>query len=245
MKKIFMALGVALFCLFAPSAFCQDFLPCFNQKLTDSQIQDLKSGKVIIRNLKSAKETSLSTSNVYANKFVNELKSISPTHFAEVIQVRPYKDHENLIKELEELVSDIKSYKQIPYYAERQGAWAAMFTKSEVLSCSRGNLTNVYNAVFRMPPFAQFKAQVSTTQIGDTLYFATVNKETIEYKIFDAVKAGKMECGLVLFRQGDYWILYGAGAVKTNASFFLKKRVNTAFVNRIKDFSMYFIKKLN
>lgn len=245
MKKIFMALGVALFCLFAPSAFCQDFLPCFNQKLTDSQIQDLKSGKVIIRNLKSAKETSLSTSNVYANKFVNELKSTNPTHFAEVIQVRPYKDHENLIKELEELVSDIKSYKQIPYYAERQGAWAAMFTKSEVLSCSRGNLTNIYNAVFRMPPFAQFKAQVSTTQIGDTLYFATVNKETIEYKVFDAVKAGKMECGLVLFRQGDYWILYGAGAVKTNDSFFLKKRVNTAFVNRIKDFSMYFIKKLN
>ncbi|MBO4385970.1 MAG: hypothetical protein J5817_03035 [Treponema sp.] len=245
MKIFLMALGVAFFSLFAPSAFSQDFLSCFNSNLTDSQIQDLKDGKVIIRNLKSPKEVSLNTSNIYANKFVNELKATSPTHFAEVIQVRPYKDHENLIKELEELVSDIKSYRQIPYYTERQGAWAAMFTKAEVLSCSRGNLTNVYNAVFRMPPFTQFKAQVSTTQIGDTLYFATVNKETIEYKIFDAVKAGKMECGLVLFRQGDYWILYGAGAVKTDGSFFVKKRVNTAFVNRIKDFSMYFIKRLN
>lgn len=245
MKKIFLVMGMTFISLLTARAFSQDFLQCFNANLAEAQIQELKSGKVIIRNLKSPKETSLETNNIYANKFLKELKASSPTHFAEIIQVRPYKGSENLINELALLVMDIGSYRKIPYYAERQGAWASMFTKAEVVSCSRGNLTSVYNAVFRMPPFSEFDAVVSTTQIGDTLYFSTKNKGKIEYKIFSAVKPEKMECGLVLFREGDYWILYGAGAVKTEASLFVKKRVNTAFVNRIKDFSMYFIKKLN
>ncbi|MCR5316686.1 MAG: hypothetical protein K6E22_00520 [Treponema sp.] len=246
MKKLILALGMALLSVLAEPVFSSDFLSCFNSsKFTKEQIQDLKEGKVVIRNLKSPLESGLKTSNIYANKFLKELKATSPTHFAEIMQVRPYKGNENLIAQLANLVTDIKSYRQIPYYTERHGAWAAMFTKAEVVSVSRGNLTSVYNAVFRMPPFAEFDAQVSTTQIGDTLYFATKNKGKIEYKIFDAVKPEKMECGLVLFREGDYWILYGAGAVKTNGSPFVKKRVNRAFVNRIKDFSMYFIKKLN
>jgi len=241
MKKIFLI----LFSLFAIKAFSADYLSCFNSNLSESQIEDLKNGKVVIRNLKSQKETCLMTRNIYANKFIDELKSIHPTHIAEVIQVRPYKGNENIITELENLVTDIKSYRQIPYYTERQGAWAAMFTKSEVISCTHRNVTTTYNTIFRMPPFKEFEANVFTTRIGETLYFSTKNKGIIKYKIFEAVEEGKMECGLVLFREGDYWILYGAGAVKTDVSFFIKKRVNTAFINRIKDFSMYFIKKMN
>ena len=236
---------IAVTFMISTKTFSQDFSSSFNSNLSANEISKLKRGEVLIRNLESTENICLSADNAYAKRFLTEIKNIKPSYLAEVIQVLPYEEHKNLVQELSSLVGDIKSYTKIPYYTVRNGAWAAMFTKAEVVSTGKENMGKFSNVVFEMPPFEQFDAKVVTISSSNALYFATINTDIIKYKLFKAVQPEKMECGLVLFRSGDYWILYGSGAIKPDAAFFIKSRVNTAFVNRVKDFSMYFIKQLH
>ena len=47
---------------------------------------------------------------------------------------------------------------------------------------------------------------------------------------------------MVVVRSGDTWVLYAAGGVRAPWFPFVQDRIETAFINRIKDFSMYVLK---
>ena len=52
-----------------------------------------------------------------------------------------------------------------------------------------------------------------------------------------------MKSIVVIVRQGDSWVLYGVGAVDAPSIFFLRDRVETSFMNRIKTFCTFFFNK--
>ena len=53
-----------------------------------------------------------------------------------------------------------------------------------------------------------------------------------------------MKSIIAIVKEGNSWILYGIGAVNAPDLFFLRDRIETSFMNRIKTFCSYFFKKL-
>ena len=53
-----------------------------------------------------------------------------------------------------------------------------------------------------------------------------------------------MKSFIVVFRNGDKWVLYGIGAVKAPTIIGIKSRIETSFMNRIKAFCSHYCEKL-
>ena len=218
----------------------------FNSNLTASEKANLESGKTVIRNLKSVKNFSLDSSNAGAQKALKTAKDLKPSYLAEVIQVYPYAGHENLIEKFKVLVMDIPSYAGIPYYSERHKKWFDLYSSATITSSSKSGNEQHVTADLEMSPFGVINTKIDTETTADYFYYENTNLNTLRYD--DKIKCvdkKHMKSIVTIFRDGDYWVLYGIGAVDAPSVFFLRDRVETSFMNRIKTFCSFFFKKLN
>lgn len=218
----------------------------FNSNLTAAQKQSLENGNTVIRNLNSTKQFSIESSNAGVQKALQTAKDLKPTYVAEVIQVYPYKGNENLINKFKSLVMDIPSYAGIPYYSERGKKWYDLYSSAKIVSFEEsGNRQNVV-ADLEMEPFGVINTKITTETNADYFYYENMNLNDLRYdEKIKCVDKKHMKSLVTIFRDGDYWVLYGIGAVNAPNVFFLRDRVETSFMNRIKTFCTFFFKKLN
>ena len=96
-----------------------------------------------------------------------------------------------------------------------------------------------------MDPFGVIKTQINIEKKENSIFYQMLNLNLLRYHDkFNAVKPQKMKSVITVFRDGDNWILYALGTVDTYKIFFLKDRVETSFMNRIKTFCNFIFEKI-
>ena len=217
----------------------------FNKNISSEERQVLDSNKVLIRNVDSLKDLCLESSNEGVQKMLKTAKDLRPAYIAEIIQIRPYKGNENIKDTLESSILDIPSYAGIPYYSERAEAWYDLYTSATIKSHTKDGTAQHVMADLEMEPFGIINTQIDTVKTTDYFYYESVNLNKLRYyDKFTCVTPQKMKSLIAVYRDGDRWILYGLGVVNAPSIFFLRERVETSFMNRIKTFCSYFFEKL-
>lgn len=238
MKKI---INFALFFVFNFSLFS---LP-FNSKLSKEEINKLKQGEILIRNIDYEKNMCLESKNPLATELRASIKSLSPKYLAEVIQIKPYSGNEDLPEKLEDLLLNISDYAGIPYWSVRHQKFFDLYTSAEIKQVENdGNKTKIF-ADLIMDPFGTVNESIIIKKNTDEIFYFSENLNTLNYfGKFDCVSPKKMNMDILLFRDGENWILYGIGGVKAPRIPFLIERIETSFIGRIKTFCEYIFQKL-
>ncbi|MBQ9494624.1 MAG: hypothetical protein IJR50_03175 [Treponema sp.] len=232
--------------LFFVCAYSIASLP-FNNNLSENEIALLHEGKVLVRNIGSSSKMCLASNNEGAKQFLKDMEALKPSYLAEVIQIRPYKGNEDLPEKLEDTLMDVAEYVGIPYYSEQHGRYFDLYSAAKIISDSmrEDGVTRDVKAHLTMAPFGLIDTSIKIVTPGDYVYYITTNENTLYYsEKIKCVKPQKMKSGVLLFRDGDNWILYGAGGVNAIKVVFLEKRIETSFINRIKTFCNFIFEKL-
>ena len=243
MKKALRVWRLVVFaCVFCSSAFAHGV---FNDNLSSDERDVLASGETLIKNTSSYKKMCLETDNPQVQKLRQTVMEMKPAYFAEVIKEYPVQDSEDLPSVFAELVTDVPSYAGIPYFSERKQKYYDLYTWAKITSSSQQGNTLKMTADFEMKPFGEVSMRIETETGEDFFWYESTNTTLMRYyDKFDCVKPENMKSLIVVFKSDDKWILYGAGAVKAPSIFFLRDRVDTSFMNRIKAFCAYFFAKM-
>ena len=95
-----------------------------------------------------------------------------------------------------------------------------------------------------MEPFGDIYTPITIEKGEDFLIYINTNDNDLTIKGVTAVKRRNMNSVIILFRDGDNWILYGAGGCKAPKIAMFKDRIETSFINRIKTFCNYVFTKI-
>ncbi|MBQ5400967.1 MAG: hypothetical protein IIU15_07135 [Treponema sp.] len=216
----------------------------FNSKLSATDKAKLERGETVIRSLKSVKEFSITTTNSKISDAQETAKALKPAYLAEVIQILPYAGNENLPEKISKLIMDIPSYKGIPYWSEQWNKYFDLYSDAKIKSSNTSGGTQTVKADLTMEPFGLINTTITSQKTSDTYYYVSTNDNTLKYSGWTCVKPGNMKSIIAIVKEGNSWILYGIGAVNAPDLFFLRDRIETSFMNRIKTFCSYFFKKL-
>ena len=217
----------------------------FNNKLTSDEQQQLANGALVIRNIGKAKNISINGVNDTLSKTIDTIKDLNPSYLAEVIRIVPYTGNEDLLEKLRPIILNVEDYVGIPYYSERNQAYYDLYSSVEIKSQSDDGTTARLNAIMKMSPFGGIDTDIFLKTEGESLYYENTNLNDLKYNGgITVVKDKCMKSLVTVFRSGDSWILYGIGGVKAPSIFFLRDRVETSFMNRIKTMCGYFFENL-
>lgn len=238
MKKI---LNLTLFLLFNFSIFA---LP-FNSKLSQEELNKLNDGEILIRNIDYEKNMCLNSENHLAVELKNSIKSLSPKYLAEVIQIKPYSGNEDLPEKLEKLLLNVSDYAGIPYWSVRHQQFYDLYTSAEIKEIKKEENKTKILADLVMDPFGTVNESIIIQKNNDEIFYFSENLNTLNYLgKFDCVYPKKMNMDILLFRDGENWILYGIGGVKAPRIPFFTERIETSFIGRIKTFCEFIFQEL-
>ena len=208
-KKFFFLISIFVFSLFSVWS-----LP-FNEKLTDEEKTIIDSGQVFIKNIKFHKNMSLNRGNtILGDKLIDEIHDLNPKYLAEVIQIKPYIGNEDLPQRLEEILNNVPDYAGIPYFSERAQQWYNLYDSAVITSTEKSDDFSTINADLQMEPFGIVKEHIEISKTSDSILYSAINTNKLRYfDKFDCVGPNKMKICILLFRDGDNWILYGIGGV--------------------------------
>ena len=226
------------------------FAGVFNKNLTAEEQQTLNRGEVLIKNIAYQKNMSLNKDfNADCTALTEEIKQLNPKYLAEIIQIKPYKGNENLPEVLTGLLYNVSEYKGIPYFSERRQKYfnlydSATIQKEKIISSNAYTTVKELEAVFEMEPFGTVYETINLTQTTNSVYYSSINTNKLRYKDeFDCVWPKKLKICIILFRDGDNWVLYGIGGVNAPRIPFFTERIETSFINRIKSFCSFIFSK--
>jgi hypothetical protein len=245
MKKNYFTLNILYVSLFCAVAVCA--MPFNNSRISDNEKAQLKAGKVLIRNIDYASKMCLESNNTGAKKILQDISDLHPSYLAEVIQIRPYAGNEDLPQKLVESLMNVQAYAGIPYYSEQGNKWYDLYSSARIVSDSAREDGTVHDikADLTMEPFGVIHTSIELYNTPDYVYYVTTNDNALWYfDKFKCVNPQKMKSAILLFRDGDNWVLYGAGGVNTIKVLFFERRIETSFINRIKTFCNYIFEKI-
>ena len=221
------------------------FADPFNSKLTDSERAEITNGEIIIKNINYEKNICLKKGvNPLGDKLLTEINNLNPKYLAEVIQYKPYKGNEDLPQHLEALLNNVPDYAGIPYYSVRHDAWWNLYDSAEIKEVIENGDTKTIKADLLMEPFDVVKEDIEITKSSDAILYSAVNTNKLRYlDKFDCIWPKKMKICILLFRDGDNWVLYGIGGVNAPRVPFFTERIQTSFINRINTFCSFIFKK--
>lgn len=238
MKKLFfISLLLISACIFAEP---------FNSKLSDEERQTISSGEVLIRNIGSMKDICMENTGS-TSRIIGTMRKLDPAFAAEVIQVRPYKGNEDLKEKINSVLLNIEDYVGIPYFSERTQEWYELYSSASInnITESEDKKSKTVDCTLEMSLFGKFNSEITVEENDDYYYYELKNMEKLVYHgKFTAVKPRKMVSCITLFRDGDNWILYAIGGVDVPKVWFLKDRIETSFMNRIKTFCNFMFQKI-
>ena len=226
----------------------QDFSSLFNDKISNEDLQKLANGETVIRNIGSIKKLSLTNSNnTLVQNIHKELNQRKPNYLAEIIKIVPKTGNEDLLSKIYSGILDIESYTQIPYYSVRQKQWYDLYDYVEInrLTGTDDNLTMDFTV--EMTPFGIINLIGLLEKTDNSLFFYMINNNKIiyEYMNIKCVDPKKMYSSIALFEYNNYYVLYGVGCLNAPSIFFLKDRIDTAFIGRINAFCTYMFDQIS
>lgn len=216
----------------------------FNDKLSAEEQQQLANGEILIRNIGKSKNMCLNPINAGTQKVIDTIVDLKPAYLAEVIQIRPYVGNEHLITDLKPILLDIEGYVGIPYWSERGGAYYDLYSSASILSENIGKNGGDMNVDLFMAPFGNLNMDISLTNSDEELFYLMLNTKNVKYQGINIVKEENMQSIVYAFKHGDSIVLYGVGGVDAFSIFFLRDRIETSFINRIKTFCQFIFEKL-
>ena len=217
----------------------------FNDKLTAEEQQKLANGELVIRNIGKAKNISVNGINPTLEQTIETIEDLNPSYLAEVIRMVPYAGNEDLLEKLRPVMLDVEDYVGIPYYSERHDTYWDLYSAAEILEYTDDGKAAYLNALMEMSPFGDIDTVINVTSGADSLYYENTNLNNLKYhEGITVVKKNNMKSIVTVFRSGDSWILDGLGGVKAPSIFFLRDRVETSFMNRIKTMCSYFFEQM-
>ena len=217
----------------------------FNNKLTSDEQQRLANGELVIRNIGKAKNISINGINSTLSKTIDTIEDLNPSYLAEVLRMVPYVGNEDLLEKLRPIILNVEDYVGIPYYSERHETYYDLYSSVEIKDFEDDGNTAKLNAIMEMSPFGGIDTDIALITDAESLYYENTNLNNLKYH--DGITVVKDKCMksiVTVFRSGDSWVLYGIGGVKAPSIFFLRDRVETSFMNRIKTMCSYFFEQL-
>ncbi len=217
----------------------------FNNKLSAQDRETIASGEIIIKNINYEKNICLKKAvNPLGDKLLSEINDLNPKYLAEVIQIKPYEGNEDLPQRLESLLNNVPEYAGIPYYSVRAEQWYNLYDSAEIVETTERDDGISLKANLMMEPFDIVKEDIELYRSEDAILYTAVNTNKLRYlDKFDCVWPKKMKICILLFREGDNWILYGIGGVNAPRVPFFTERIQTSFINRINTFCSFIFKK--
>ncbi len=217
----------------------------FNEKLTNEERNIVASGEVFIKNINYFKNISLQTGNTgLGDKLLKEIDDLNPKYLAEVIQIKPYEGNEDLPQRLETILNNVPEYAGIPYFSERAQQWYNLYDSAVITSKTDSNNASTIKADLQMEPFGTVNEVIEITKSDESILYSAINTNKLRYlDKFDCVWPQKMKICILLFRDGDNWVLYGIGGVNAPRIPFFTERIQTSFINRINTFCSFIFKK--
>lgn len=221
------------------------FADPFNSKLTDAERNQLKEGKVVIKNIDYQKNMCLKaeTDDVCA-KIVREVKDFNPKYLAEIIQVKDYKGNEDLPEKMAQILNNISAYAGIPYWSERHEKYFDLYSSAKITSSNKEDNKTYIKADLEMDPFGLVQEDIYCEKNKDNLYYSAVNTNNLKYEGISVVGKGKLKVYIYCFHIDDKWYIYGIGGVNAPHIPFLTDRIRTSFINRIKTFCNFVFTKI-
>jgi len=217
----------------------------FNDNLSSNDRKRVANGELVIRNIGKAKNISLKPVNETAKNVIEIIEELDPAYLAEVIQVLPYEGNEDLIESLKPMLLDVQSYVGIPYYSERVEKYYDLYSSAKIKSVEEKFNVTKMNVILEMEPFGEIDTNILLRENKDNIFYEMTNLNKLKYyDKFTCAKEEKMKSIITAFRNEDTIVLYGIGGVDAPSIFFLRDRVETSFMNRIKTFCSYFFAKL-
>lgn len=233
---------ILVFTLFFSSLFASPF----NEKLTEDELNTLSTGQVLIKNINNKKNICLKK-NLFssADELLAIMDDLNPKYLAEIIQIKPYEGNEDLPKKLETILNNIPEYAGIPYYSERAEHWYNLYDSAEITETFIENNVQTIKATLKMQPFDTVCETITLTSDENTVFYTAQNENKLRYlDKFDCIWPQKMKICILLFKDGDNWILYGIGGVNAPRIPFFTERIQTSFINRINTFCSFIFDKL-
>lgn len=239
MKKITVMVISFLFTICTLSA------QIFNDKLTSDEQQRLANGELVIRNIGKTKNICINEIVPTVKKTIDSIEKLKPNYLAEVIRMVPYAGNEDLLENMRFIILNVKDYVGIPYYSERTQSYWELYSSVDIKEFTDDGNTAKLHAIMEMEPFGGIDTDIVLISNEDSLYYENINLNNLKYyEGFTVVKEKCMKSIVTVFRSGDSWILYGIGGVQAPSIFFLRDRVETSFMNRIKTMCSYFFEQL-
>ncbi len=217
----------------------------FNSKLSGKDLEKVQNGEIVIRSIDKYKNISIKGDNPAVKKMLSQIDDLDPNYLAEIIQIRPYEGNEDLIDKLDAVVRDIPSYAGIQYWSVRHERYWDLYKTAQVLQTVQLDDTTVqYNSDLYMEPFGTIHSPIVIERKPDYLIYTNSNNNTLSVKGISCVKKHNMKSMIILFRDGDNWILYGIGGCKAPKIAMFEERIETSFINRIKTFTSFVFEKI-
>lgn len=238
MKKIFTFFTVYLISI-------ASFALPFNSKVTEEDLKTLSEGKVVARNIDKFKNIGIESDSPLVERMKEQIKDLSPNYLAELIQIRPYEGNEDLPQKLFNVLSDIENYAGIQYWSVRHERYYDLYSSAKILKQEKiSDSRFTYETELYMEPFGTIETPISIEKGEDYLIYTNSNANSLKVKGMTAVKARNMKSVILLFKDGDNWILYGIGGCKAPRIAMFESRIETSFINRIKTFCSYVFTKI-
>lgn len=216
----------------------------FNANLSAAESQKLANGEILIRNIGKAKNICLNPVTVQATNLIENVTKLKPAYLAEVIQVLPASGNEDLLKKLKPLLLDIEGYVGIPYWSERNQQFYDLYSSASVVRSGIAENGGNMNVDLVMNPFGNINVDIDLTDSGSELFYRMKNTGGVAYDNITVVRPEKMQSFVYAFTYNDFIVLYGIGGVNAPSIFFLRDRIETSFINRIKTFCKFIFEKM-
>ncbi|MCL2704961.1 MAG: hypothetical protein FWE72_01995 [Spirochaetaceae bacterium] len=139
----------------------------------------------------------------------------------------------NVIQKIEDILIDVKSFNEIPYYSKRTGKTTALFKDISILSDNvneKGNRIIVANTT--ISPFKPCIMRFEIIKEKDFIMFKAYNIDKIKYWVLPIVDEQKM---VILFAgelNKNIFSCYGLGVADTGSFFVFRKTVEEEFNSR-------------
>lgn len=217
----------------------------FNSKLTNSELERLNNGEVVIKNIDYQKNMCLngSTDSV-CDKIVKDVKDFNPKYLAEIIQIKDYEGNEDLPQKMAEILNNISDYAGIPYWSERHERYFDLYSSATIKKSRTDENKSYISADLEMEPFGIVSEDIYCEQTENSLYYSALNTNTLKYEGITCVPKGKLKVFIYCVHIDDKWYVYGIGGVNAPHIPFLTDRIRVSFINRIKTFCNFVFTKL-
>ncbi|MCM1320667.1 MAG: hypothetical protein NC041_03885 [Bacteroides sp.] len=216
----------------------------FNANITQEELWQLEEGAVLHRNIGQTKNISIDFDHPFIKQCTEQMRQLKPAYLIETIQFRSVHENPSLPESVGAELLHVENYVGIPYYSVRAEEWYELYEAAETISSEKNGTETYMRADLTMSPFGLIQCDISADIQPDKMYYEMVNLNNLKYRdSFTCVREKKMKSFICVVKIDDLYLLYGISGVDAPSVFFLRNRIETSLINRIKTFSDYFFER--